>query len=163
MVDASHIGQSFPPYTIEVERGKVRELALAIGDENPIYQSRQAAQAAGYADVPLYPTSPTIFAFWGVDYPQLLEHWTSLGIDAKRVLHGAEAFEYLCAGYFGYPLPKMRVIDISTRTYSCHLHINQVARKFLRRCFFPGFRTDIQSSQHRGGCGRSMVSLRSTG
>ena len=95
MVDASHIGQSFPPYTIEVERGKVRELALAIGDENPIYQSRQTAQAAGYADVPLYPTSPTIFAFWGVGYPQLLEHWASLGIDANRVLHGAEAVEYL--------------------------------------------------------------------
>ncbi len=95
MVDASQIGQSFPPYTIEVERGKVRELALAIGDENPIYQSRQVAQAVGYADVPLYPTFPTTFAFWGVGYPQLLEQWTSLGIDANRVLHGAEAFEYL--------------------------------------------------------------------
>jgi acyl dehydratase len=95
MVDASHIGQSFPPFTIEVERGKVRELALAIGDENPMYQSRQAAQAVGYADVPLYPTSPTIFAFWGVGYPQLLEHWASLGIDVNRVLHGAEAVEYL--------------------------------------------------------------------
>jgi len=95
MVEASHIGQSFPPYTIEIERGKVRELALAIGDENPIYQSRQAAQAAGYAEVPLYPTFPTIFAFWGVGYPQLLEHWASLGIDVTRVLHGAEAFEYL--------------------------------------------------------------------
>ena len=95
MVDASKIGQSFPPFTIEVERGKVRELALAIGDENPIYQSRQAAQAAGYTEVPLYPTSPTIFAFWGVGYPQLLEHWASLGIDVERVLHGEEAFEYL--------------------------------------------------------------------
>ena len=63
MVDAGHIDQSFPPYTIEVERGKVRELALAIGDENAIYQSRQAAQAAGYADVPLYPTAPTVFTF----------------------------------------------------------------------------------------------------
>ena len=95
MFDSSKIGQSFPPYTIEVERGKVRELALAIGDENPTYQSRQAAQAAGYADVPLYPTSPTVFAFWGVGYPQLLEHWASLGIDVNSVLHGEEAFEYL--------------------------------------------------------------------
>ncbi len=95
MFDASKIGQSFSPYTIEVERGKVRELALAIGDENPIYQSRQAAQAVGYADVPLYPTSPTVFTFWGVGYSQLLEHWSSLGIDVNRMLHGAEAIEYL--------------------------------------------------------------------
>jgi N-terminal half of MaoC dehydratase len=95
MFDTSKIGQSFPPYIIEVERGKVRELALAIGDENPIYQSLQAAQSAGYADVPLYPTSPTIFAFWGVGYPQLLEDWASLGIDVEQVLHGEEDFEYL--------------------------------------------------------------------
>ena len=56
-----------------------------------------------------------------------------------------------CAGYFGYPLQNMRVTDISTQTYSYHLHINQVARKFLIRCFFPGFRTDIRSSQHKAG------------
>jgi hypothetical protein len=60
-----------------------------------------------------------------------------------------EAITVPCAGYFGYPLQKKRIIDISTRTYSCHLHIKQVARKFLRRSFFPGLRTDIQSSLHR--------------
>ena len=56
----------FPPYTIEVERGKVRELALAIGDENAIYQSRQAAQAAGYADAPriLLPRQSSPFRVW---------------------------------------------------------------------------------------------------
>jgi hypothetical protein len=95
MIDASKIGQSFPPFTIEVERSKVRELALAIGDENPVYQSRQEAQAASYTEVLLYPTSSTSFAFWGIGYPQLLERWASLGIDVERVLHGEEAFEYL--------------------------------------------------------------------
>ena len=33
--------------------------------------------------------------------------------------------------------------------YEYHLHIKQVARKFLIRCFFPNFRTDIRNSQHR--------------
>jgi len=93
MFDASKIGQSFPPFTIEVERGKVHELALAIGDDNPLYQSREAAQAAGYADVELYPTSPTVFAFWG--NTQKMEQQASLGMDLKRVLHGEEAYEYL--------------------------------------------------------------------
>src|SRR5690348_5653232 len=65
MFDTSKIGQSFPAFTIEVERVKVHELALAIGDTNPIYHSREAAQAAGYKDVPLYPSAPTIFNFWG--------------------------------------------------------------------------------------------------
>src|SRR5438552_7580398 len=93
MFDKSKIGYSFPPFTIEVERGKIRELALAIGDDNPIYQSREAAQAAGYADVPLLPTSPTTFTFWGNTHKW--EQLASLGIDVKRVLHGEEAYEYL--------------------------------------------------------------------
>ena len=90
MFDSSKIGQSFPPFTIQVERGKVHELALAIGDENPIYHSREAA---GYADMPLYPTSPTVFAFWG--NTQKMGQQASLGIELKRVLHGEEAYEYL--------------------------------------------------------------------
>src|SRR5689334_4519693 len=93
MIDQSKIGQSFPPFNIVVERGKVRELALALGDDNPIYQSREAAQAAGYTDVPLYPTFPTVLTFWG--NTQMMEHMGSLGIDVKRVLHGEEEFEYL--------------------------------------------------------------------
>jgi hypothetical protein len=32
--------------------------------------------------------------------------------------------------------------------FPCHLHMKQVARKFLRRGFFSDFRTDIRSSQH---------------
>ncbi len=93
MFDSSQIGQSFPPFTIEVERGKVQEVALAIGDDNPIYQSREAAQAVGYADVPLVPTFPTVFAFWG--NTQKMQQQASLGIELKRVLHGEEAYEYL--------------------------------------------------------------------
>jgi acyl dehydratase len=93
MFDKSKIGESFPPFTIEVERGKIRELALAIGDDNPIYQSREAAQAAGYPDVPLYPTAPTIFNFWGNS--KMGEQLVGLGINVMRILHGEEEYEYL--------------------------------------------------------------------
>ena len=93
MFDKSKIGHSFPPFTIEVERGKMRELALAIGDDNPIYQSREAAQAAGYPDVPLYPTAPTIFNFWGNS--KMGEQLVGLGINVMRILHGEEEYEYL--------------------------------------------------------------------
>lgn len=93
MFDKSYIGHSFPPFTIEVERGKIRELALAIGDSNPIYQSKEAAQAAGYDDVPLYPTSPTTFSFWG--NRQGGNQLASLGINVMRILHGEEEYEYL--------------------------------------------------------------------
>lgn len=99
MFDQSKVGQSFPPFTIEVERGKVRELVLAIGDDNPIYHSKEAAQAAGYPDVPLPPTFPTIFGFWG--NTQKWEQLASLGIDIKRALHGEESYTYLAPIYPG--------------------------------------------------------------
>src|SRR6266700_8429489 len=88
MFDTSKIGQSFPPFTIEVERCKIHELALAIGDDNPIYRSREAAQAAGYPDVPLFPTAPTLFTFWG--NAKMVSQIVSLGINVMRVLHGEE-------------------------------------------------------------------------
>ena len=45
MFDQRKIGSSFPPFKIEVERCKIHELTLALGDENPIYHDREAAQA----------------------------------------------------------------------------------------------------------------------
>src|SRR5260370_14960521 len=97
MFDKSKIGQSFPPFTIEVERGKIRELALAIGDDNPIYQSREEAQAAGYPDIPLYPTSPTTFTFWRNS--KMISQIASLGVNFMRVLHREEDYEHLSTIY----------------------------------------------------------------
>lgn len=99
MFDTSKIGTSFPPFTIEVERGKIRELALAIGDDNPIYQDRAAAQAAGYPDVPIYPTTPTTFTFWG--NAKMVGQLVSVGINVMRILHGEEEYEYLAPVYPG--------------------------------------------------------------
>lgn len=114
MFDKSKIGYSFPPFTIEVERGKIRELALAIGDDNPVYQSREAAQAAGYPDVPLFPTAPTMFTFWG--NTKMVSQIVSLGINVMRILHGEEEYEYLAPISPGDTLTGiMTVVDGKTR------------------------------------------------
>ncbi|GCE04659.1 FAS1-like dehydratase domain-containing protein [Dictyobacter aurantiacus] len=93
MFDKEKVGYSFPAFTITIERGKIHELALAIGDENPIYHDLEAAKAAGYDDLPLPPTAPTIFTFWG--NTQLWEQLSSVGINVARVLHGEEEYEYV--------------------------------------------------------------------
>lgn len=114
MFDHSKIGQSFSPFIIECERCKVHELALAIGDNNPIYHSRKAAQAAGYQNVPLSPTSPTIFSFWG--NPRFREQLASIGINVMRILHSEESYEYLAAVYPGDTLTGVTTItDGKTR------------------------------------------------
>lgn len=93
MFDTSKIGQSFAPFTCEVQRNKIHELNTAIGDENPIYHNREAAESAGYADVPISPTSPTLFNFWG--NRQRGSSMASLGINVARILHGEEEYEYI--------------------------------------------------------------------
>jgi acyl dehydratase len=114
MFDKSMIGKSFPPFTIEVERGKIHELALAIGDDNPIYHSREAAQAAGYPDVPLFPTSPTVFTFWG--NTQMGRQLASTGLNLMRILHGEEEYEYLAPIYPGDTLTGVAtIVDGKTR------------------------------------------------
>jgi acyl dehydratase len=114
MFDTSKIGQSFPPFTIEVERCKIHELALAIGDSNPIYHSREAAQAVGYKDVPLFPTAPTMFGFWG--NTELGSQLVGVGINVMRVLHGEEEYEYLAPIYPGDILTgTTTIVDGKTR------------------------------------------------
>ena len=114
MFDKSNIGRSFTPFTIEVERVKIRELAQAIGDDNPIYQSKEAAQAAGYDDIPLYPTSPTAFGFWG--NRNMGMHLASTGLNVMRILHGEEEYEYLAPIYPGDTLTGVvTIVDGKTR------------------------------------------------
>jgi acyl dehydratase len=93
MFDTSKIGQSFAPFTIEVLRNKIHELTTALGDDNPVYHSREAAQAAGFADVPISPTTPTMFNFWG--NRQRGSSLAEVGINVARILHGEEEYEYL--------------------------------------------------------------------
>ncbi len=97
MFDKSKIGQSFAPFTIEVQRNKIHELTTAIGDLNPVYHSLEAAQAAGYKDVPISPTTPTMFSFWGNSSGG--RNLANLGINVMRILHGEEEFEYLAPIY----------------------------------------------------------------
>jgi acyl dehydratase len=114
MFDKNKIGHSFPPFTIEIERGKLHELALAIGDHNPIYHSRAAAQAAGYKDVPLPPTAPTMFNFWG--NPHFVEQLASVGINVMRILHSEERYEYVAPVYAGDTLTGVTtVVDGKSR------------------------------------------------
>lgn len=97
MFDTSKIGYRFAPFTYEVQQNKIHELTTAIGDMNPIYHSREAAQAAGYPDVPISPTTPTMFNFWG--NRQRGSSMADLGINVARILHGEEEYEYLAPIY----------------------------------------------------------------
>ena len=111
MFDTSKIGYSFPPFPVFVDRTKLRELALAIGDPNPIYQDRQIEESE---DIPLLPTTATIFLFW--ENTNFIKQLTELGLDVTRLIHREESYEYLAAIHPGETLTGvMTVLDGSTR------------------------------------------------
>jgi acyl dehydratase len=91
-IDHSYVGRAYPatePY--EVSRVKIREFADAIGDPNPVYRDRAAAQAAGYPDVIAPPTFAIVISSAGsakaVSDP-------GLGVNYAMVVHGEQRFEY---------------------------------------------------------------------
>lgn len=90
---SNKIGLTFEPYHFTVERGKIKEFVQAIGDNNPIYYSVEKAQEAGFRDVPIPPTFPTVIDMWaGPDFEQMIE---KLELDPLKVLHGEMHYKYL--------------------------------------------------------------------
>jgi len=55
MLDTSKIGHEFPSFTAEVEKGRLKFFAKAIGETNPIYTDEAAALEAGYRALPAPP------------------------------------------------------------------------------------------------------------
>ncbi len=89
-LDPTVLEREFPEFEFNVERGKIREFALALGLEDPVHFDVEAARAAGYADLLAPPTFTR--QFWhenGGNDP--MPH---LGFDPKRRLHGEQEFEY---------------------------------------------------------------------
>jgi acyl dehydratase len=114
MADHSKAGKQYPPVSWEVERGKIRELARAIGDMNPIYHDREEAVRQGYRDTPAPPTYLTVPVMWSETMPEVIK---DLDINFMMVLHGEEEYEYLGDIYPGDVItaaPKVASIEEKT-------------------------------------------------
>ena len=88
-VDKSFIGKTSTPVVMHIERGKIREFARAIKDEDPVYHDEAyATKEAGGIMPP-------------VTFLQTVSHWDDgrgrvrIPFDLKRVLHGEQEYEFL--------------------------------------------------------------------
>ncbi|MGK7379686.1 FAS1-like dehydratase domain-containing protein [Planococcus sp. 1R117A] len=96
------IGKKFDEFTYRLEAGKVKELALAIGDDNPDYLTGKK----------LLPTIATVIDFWGggIPYGQLL------GLNLKKVLHGEQRYEYYTGFQIGEEITvSTEILDIQKK------------------------------------------------
>jgi acyl dehydratase len=91
-LDPSFIGRTYPPTEpYEVGREKIREFADAIGDPNPAYRDRAAAEKLGHPDVIAPPTFPVVLSMRAG--AQVVAD-PALGLDYSRVVHGEQRFVY---------------------------------------------------------------------
>jgi acyl dehydratase len=114
MADTSKVGKEYAQVIWEVERGKIRELAKAIGDPNPIYMDKDAAISEGHKDSPAPATFLTVPIMWSSSLPAIL---TDLGINFMKLLHGEESYEYYKEIYPGDLItatPKVAAIEEKT-------------------------------------------------
>jgi acyl dehydratase len=91
-INPDFLGKTFPPSApYEVSRVKLAEFADAIGDQNPLYRDRAAAQAAGFPDVIAPPTFPNVITMTS-SARALAE--PGLNLNYAMVVHGEQRFEY---------------------------------------------------------------------
>jgi len=89
-LDESLVGRVYPPTdAYEVGREKIREFADAIGDPNPAYRDREAAQSIGHPDVIAPPTFAIVVT---IRASRQVIADPELGLDYSRVVHGEQRF-----------------------------------------------------------------------
>jgi acyl dehydratase len=93
MVDKSHIGKRYGQVSTEVEKGRLRFFAKAIGETDPVYTDEQAAMAAGYESLPVPPTY--FFCLQMLDVADPTAWVGEIGVNLQHILHGEQSFEYL--------------------------------------------------------------------
>ncbi len=98
MTDRAMIGHRWGPWEVEIEAGRLRLLAKAMGETRPIYTDVAAARAAGHRSIVAPPTFPFCLL---ADSPVGAGYLAEVGIPVAEVLHGEQQFTYhqlLCAG-----------------------------------------------------------------
>ena len=110
MIDRSHIGTELPPFTVDVERGRLRFFAKATGQTDPVYTDDEAARAAGH---PGLPVPPTFLFCLEMDAPNPGLIRERLGLDYRRILHGEQGYTFHRMAYAGERLTfRQRIEDI---------------------------------------------------
>lgn len=105
MVDPDVKGKVYEPFTMKIERGKVREFLVATGNDNPAYYEEGA---------PLPPTFATVLRFWaGGGLEDALDQ---LGVSMWNVLHGEQEYEYCAPMQVGDTITgTTRISDVYSR------------------------------------------------
>jgi acyl dehydratase len=102
------IGARIPAHSVDIERGRLRFFAKAIGESDPVYTDVEAAKAAGHRDLLVPPTF--LFCAEGSRTDDF-NMATFADLDVRYVLHGEQSFTYHRPVYAGDRLTFESVIE----------------------------------------------------
>lgn len=113
MIDPKWIGHEVPASVLPIERSRLQFFAKAIGEDDPVYTDREAAQRAGYPDLPAPPT----FLFAAeLDSGALDRLLADLQVPLSKLLHGEQSFIYHRAACVGDTVTvRSKITDIYSR------------------------------------------------
>ena len=110
MADKSMIGRVMSRGTIDVEKGRLRFFAKAIGETDPVYIDESAAHDAGH---PALPVPPTFLFCLNSETSDLVATLKSLNMDLARILHAEQSFTYHRMAYAGDTLSfETKLVDV---------------------------------------------------
>jgi len=98
MADKSLIGHKLDKFSVDVEKGRLRFFAKAIGETDPVYTNEEAAKAAGHRALPVPPTFLKCLEGEGRDLTTFLK---LVNFDLGRILHAEQSFVYHAMAYAG--------------------------------------------------------------
>lgn len=106
------VGHKTDPFTVDIEKGRLKFFAKAIGETDPIYSDEAAAKAAGH---PTIPVPPTFLFCLQMEQPNPYALYSKMGIRIEQILHGEQHFKFFKQAYAGDRLTlQMQISD----TYS---------------------------------------------
>ena len=110
MADKSLIGRQMSQGSVDVEKGRLRFFAKAIGETDAVYTDEAAARDAGH---PSLPVPPTFLMCLNSEIGNLVELLKVLEMDLGRILHAEQSFTYHRMAYAGDTLSfSTKVVDV---------------------------------------------------
>ncbi len=92
------IGKEYPPFKVDVEKGRVGSFAKAIGAKDPVHFDEKEAKANGYRGI----IAPLTFGYTiAMDAGQSFNALDEMNVDKTRAVHGEQGFTYhddICVG-----------------------------------------------------------------
>jgi acyl dehydratase len=90
-IDTKHIGKTYPSYTYEVGREKIKEYAKAIKNPDPHYMDEEFAKKSKYGTIIAPPTFVVVIGAYLIE-PIFYDK--ELDLNLMMLVHGEQEFEF---------------------------------------------------------------------